>query len=294
VTGAPQRRLLPDGRRLHLQHGPIDLVIEAFGPPGEVARAYGQAEACFADLLATLVRDLPTLRQPIGDRKPALSGPVARRMVDAVWPHRAVFITPMAAVAGAVADEVLAALVAGRDLAKAYVNDGGDIALHLTPGERFAAGMVADLEAPAIDGIATITAAMPVHGLATSGRGGRSFSLGIADAVTVLARDGASADAAATLIANRVDLDHPAIERRPASSLRDDSDLGDIPVTVAVGPLAPAEIDAALASGAAEAERMRKTGLIVAAALFLRGRHRVVGDLPLLAPGQPHPSTSSG
>jgi ApbE superfamily uncharacterized protein (UPF0280 family) len=215
-------------------------------------------------------------------------------MVDAVWPHRAVFITPMAAVAGAVADEVLAALVAGRDLVKAYVNDGGDIALHLTPGERFAAGMVADLEAPAIDGIATITAAMPVRGLATSGRGGRSFSLGIADAVTVLARDGASADAAATMIANRVDLDHPAIERRPASSLRDDSDLGDIPVTVAVGPLAPAEIDAALASGAAEAERMRKEGLIVAAALFLRGRHCLVGDLPLLASGEPHPSTSSG
>jgi uncharacterized protein len=295
MTGAPQRRLLPDGRRLHLQHGPIDLVIEAFGAPGEVALAYGQAEACFADLLATLVRELAALRRPIGDRKPALSGPVARRMVDAVWPHRAVFITPMAAVAGAVADEVLAALVAGRDLVKAYVNDGGDIALYLTPGERFAAGLVADLEAPAIDGVATITAAMPVRGLATSGRGGRSFSLGIADAVTVLARDGASADAAATLIANRVDLDHhPAIERRPASSLRDDSDLGDIPVTVAVGPLAPAEIEAALASGAAEAERMRKAGLIVAAALFLRGRHRVVGDLPLLAPGEPHPSTSSG
>ena len=285
MTAAPQRRLLPDGRRLHLQHGPIDLVIEAFGSPGEVARAYGQAEACFADLLATLVRELAILRQPIGDPRPVLSGPVARRMVDAVWPYRAVFITPMAAVAGAVADEVLAALVAGRDLARAYVNDGGDIALHLTPGERFAAGMVADLEAPAIDGIATITDAMPVRGLATSGRGGRSFSLGIADAVTVLARDGASADAAATVIANRVDLDHPAVQRRPASSLRDDSDLGDIPVTVAVGPLAPAEVAAALASGAAEAERIRKAGLIVAAALFLRGRHRVVGELPLLRSG---------
>jgi len=180
MVGAPQGRLLPDGRRLHLQHGPIDLVIEAFGPPGEVARAYRQAEACFADLLATLVRDLPALRAPIGEPKPVLSGAVARRMVDAVWPHRAVFVTPMAAVAGAVADEVLEALAAGRELAKAYVNDGGDIALYLTPGERFAAGMVAELESPAIDGIAIIAAEMPVRGLATSGRGGRSFSLGIA------------------------------------------------------------------------------------------------------------------
>ncbi len=38
----------------------------------------------------------------------------------------------MAAVAGAVADHILAAMIAGRRLAKAYVNDGGDIALHLT------------------------------------------------------------------------------------------------------------------------------------------------------------------
>ena len=281
MVGAPQRRLLPDGRRLHLQHGPIDLIIEAFGPAGEVARAYGQAEACFADLLATLVRELPVLRRPIGETPPDVDGPVARRMAAAVWPHRAVFVTPMAAVAGAVADEVLAALVAGRDLARAYVNDGGDIALHLMPGERFAAGLVADLEAPAIDGIATIAAEMPVRGLATSGRGGRSFSLGIADAVTVLARDAAAADAAATLIANRVDLDHPAIERRPASSLRDDSDLGEIPVTVAVGPLPEDALAAALAAGAAEAERMRRAGLIVAAALFLRGRHRVVGEMQL-------------
>ena len=279
MVGAPQRRLLPDGRRLHLQHGPIDLIIEAFGPAGEVARAYGQAEACFADLLANLVRELPALRRPIGEAPPDLAGPVARRMAAAVWPHRAVFVTPMAAVAGAVADEVLHALVAGRDLARAYVNDGGDIALHLMPGERFAAGLVADLEAPAIDGIATIAAEMPVRGLATSGRGGRSFSLGIADAVTVLARDAAAADAAATLIANRVDLDHPAIERRPASSLRDDSDLGDLPVTVAVGPLPPQAIEAALDAGAAEAERMRRAGLIVAAALFLRGRHRIAGPL---------------
>ena len=279
MVGAPQRRLLPDGRRLHLQHGPIDLIIEAFGAAGEVARAYGQAEACFADLLATLVRELPALRRPIGETPPDLAGPVARRMAAAVWPHRAVFVTPMAAVAGAVADEVLHALVAGRDLARAYVNDGGDISLHLMPGERFAAGLVADLEAPAIDGIATIAAEMPVRGLATSGRGGRSFSLGIADAVTVLARDAAAADAAATLIANRVDLDHPAIERRPASSLRDDSDLGDLPVTVAVGPLPPQAIEAALDAGAAEAERMRRAGLIVAAALFLRGRHRIAGPL---------------
>ena len=67
-----------------------------------------------------------------------------------------------------------------------------------------------------------------MRGVATSGWRGRSFSLGIADAVTVLAATAAAADAAATIIANAVDLPgHPAIARRPASELEDDSDLGD-------------------------------------------------------------------
>src|SRR6185369_15658356 len=212
-------------------HGPIDLIIEAFGAPAEVELAYRQATDRFGDILPTLVRELPLLRRPVGDAWPLLQGPVARRMAEAVWPHRAVFITPMAAVAGAVADEMLQALVRGRALDKAYVNDGGDIALYLTPGHELRAGIFAS----ALDGVARLAHDQPVRGIATSGRGGRSFSLGIADTATVLA-----ATAAATLIANAVDIDHPAIERRPARDLDPDSDLGDLPVTVAVGPLPPA------------------------------------------------------
>jgi ApbE superfamily uncharacterized protein (UPF0280 family) len=276
LVGGPQRGWLPGGR-LHLQHGPIDLVIEAFGEAGEVARAYEQAAAAFEGLLARLVEELPVLRSRVGKRKPKVRGPVARRMAEAVWPHRAVFVTPMAAVAGAVADEILAALAAGPDLRKAYVNDGGDIALHLTPGQSFRAGIVADLAAPAIDGVATIGAETTVRGIATSGRGGRSLSRGIADAVTVLARDAAAADVAATLIANAVNIDHPAIRRRPAREAVHDSDLGHLLVTVEVGALPAEAVAAALDAGAAEAERMRAAGLIEAAVLLLRGEHRVVG-----------------
>jgi len=271
--------MLPGGR-LHLQHGPIDLVVEGFGAPDEVARAYDQAAERFEDLLATLVGELDLLRRPVGRALPKPTGPVARRMVAAVWPHRAAFITPMAAVAGAVADEVLAATVEGRKLARAYVNDGGDIALHLTPGTEFDAGVVFDIEAPNIDGIATIAADMPVRGIATSGRGGRSFSLGIADAATVLARSGAAADAAATLLANAVDVDHPAVCRRPARELDETSDLGDLPVTVGLGPLDGAAIDSALDAGVARAAAMRAAGLIEGALLALRGRWRVVGMAP--------------
>ncbi len=275
----PQAAWLPDGRRLHLQHGPIDLVIEAWGPPPAVAAAHARACARFDGLLAELVAELQQLRSP---EPGPLAGPIARAMAAAVRPFRPAFITPMAAVAGAVADAVLAAMTAAGELERAYVNDGGDIALHLAPGTAITAAIAA--RAGIADRV-TVRHADPVRGIATSGRGGRSFSLGIADAVTVLARTAAEADAAATIVANAVDLPgHPAITRAPAITLQADSDLGEIPVTTAVGPLDPAEIDAALAAGAARAEALRAAGLIAAAALFLHGTVRLVGPVPLAAP----------
>lgn len=281
MTGTAAR--LPDGR-LHLQEGPIDLVIGAEGEGEAVQQAYGAATSAFDGLLAGLAAELPLLRAPAGETPAAVQGPVARRMVAAVQPHRGVFVTPMAAVAGAVADHVLAAMVAAAPgLARAFVNDGGDVAFHLTPGARFELGLVPDLAAPALAGGAAVGFDDPVRGAATSGRGGRSFSLGIADAVTVLARTAAEADVAATLIANAVDLPgNPAVRRGPASAEDPDSDLGDRLVVLEVGELSEVEIETALAAGAAEAERMRTAGLIHAAALALRGRWRVAaGDLPM-------------
>jgi ApbE superfamily uncharacterized protein (UPF0280 family) len=275
MSAGPTRATLADGRRHHFQHGPIDLIVEAFGAATETVVAYEQAWHRFATVLKELVGELPLLRREIGGDLPR--GSTARRMWRACLPHRPDFVTPMAAVAGAVADEVLAAMVAGRDLAKAYVNDGGDIALYLSAGERFDAGLVFDLGHPALDGTATVAFADPVRGIATSGRGGRSLSLGIADSVTVLAADAAAADVAATLIANAVDADHPAIARRPAVDLDPDSDLGERPVTVAVGALDRDIVRAALNRGAGAAERMRHRRLIAGAVLSLDGETRVVG-----------------
>jgi ApbE superfamily uncharacterized protein (UPF0280 family) len=209
-------------------------------------------------------------------------------MHAATMPFAAGFITPMAAVAGAVADHLLAAMCAGRRLDRALVNDGGDIALHLSPGQSFRCGIVADLAAPGLDAIAEISGADRVGGIATSGRrckgqGGRSFSLGIADSVTVLAKNAAAADAAATIIANAVDLPgHAAITRRPACEIDPDSDLGDRPVTWDVGALAAAEVSAALEAGAGRARAAASAGLITAAILHLRGQRAIIGA-PMLA-----------
>jgi ApbE superfamily uncharacterized protein (UPF0280 family) len=272
---------LPDGR-LHLHEGPIDLVILADGSAPEVERAYRQAIDRFEGLLLSVVDELPILRRAAGDAPPHVQGPIARRMAAAVHPHRRTYITPMAAVAGAVADEVLAALTAGRDLARAYVNNGGDIAIHLAAGHSLKIGVAASDRRPGLAGIATLDAASPVRGIATSGFGGRSQTLGIADAATVLARDAATADAAATLVGNAVTVDHPAIRRLPARAVKDDSDLGDIPVTVAVGHLEPEAIAAALDGGVREAERLGRAGHVIAAMVVLRGHARVIGEAGLI------------
>ena len=274
----PQAHWLPDGRRLHLNHGPIDLVVEAFGAPAEMRLAYGQAATRFQTILNELVEELRELRRPAEPTPRHFAGSTARRMEAAVCAHTARFITPMAAVAGSVADEILAAMLGGRRLDRAYVNHGGDIALHLSPGTHMTLA-VAGTGNGFADRV-VIRAGDGVGGVATSGWRGRSFSLGIADAVTVLAATGAEADAAATVIANAVDLPgHPSVRREPAVKRAPDSDLGDRLVTVDVGVLTGDEVAQALKAGLVVAERLRRQGLIVAAALFLQGETLVCGNM---------------
>jgi ApbE superfamily uncharacterized protein (UPF0280 family) len=348
--------LLPDGR-LHLQHGPIDCLCRTWGEPAEVRRAYGQAAGFFATVLDDLCAELPLLRAALPTPPP--TGAVARAMHAACMPFADRFITPMAAVAGAVADAVLAAMIEGRDVARAFVNNGGDIAFHLAPGTSFRCGLLTDISAwaqadvvtadppgcvvpcpagqtesppertlvsatrarhgpprswetdpaptsrlappvsarnerariashrsaavaaPLLDGTFLLTADHPARGLATSGRackgrGGRSFSLGIADSVTILARTAAQADAAATIIGNAVDLPgHGAVDRRPASEIDPSSDLGDRLVTFDIGALTEQDIDTALDAGTVMADILRRDGKIEGAVLALCGRLRI-------------------
>jgi len=271
------------GNRLHLQDGPIDLIVEAVGAASDVEAAYAAAERRFAPILDDLCAELPLLRSSIRSGRPMPEGVIARRMWQACAPFSDVFITPMAAVAGSVAEEVLDAMMAVSDLWRAYVNDGGDIALHLAAGETMEIGLVDRPDRPQIYGAVSISAGQPIRGVATSGWRGRSFSLGIADAVTILAKTAAAADAAATIVANAVDLPgHPAIQRRPACERDPQSDLRSLPVTVEVGALNAAEVEAALAAGLAVAEDCIAKRLIGGAALHLSGQTVQTG-LPLLA-----------
>ncbi len=268
MSAAPQAMMLPDGRRLHLHHGPIDLIIEVWGLDREAC--YAAAIDRFQTILAGLVDDLKTLRGEI-TKNTVLKNPTSHRMQRAVSPFSDVFVTPMAAVAGAVADEVLYHMIQGHDVTKAYVNNGGDIAFHLTPGQSFTS-----LSA---SGTMVIPFADPARGLASSGWRGRSQSLGIADTVSVKAKTAAQADVAATLIANAVDLPgHPAIQRQPANEISPDSDLGDRLVTTEVGLLSVNDIAAALDAGVTRAADFCARDVILDATLLLQGHSRAIGD----------------
>jgi uncharacterized protein len=283
----PQIALLADGRRLHLQDGPIDLIVEAKGKGADVRVAYDAAARRFTGLLDELCEELTELRQAADPVRCALKGVVARRMHAAVAPFAADhFITPMAAVAGSVAEEILGPMMHAAQLDRAYVNNGGDIALHLTDGERFTVGLMDRPDRQGLMRTLVIDADDPIRGVATSGRHGRSFSLGIADAVTVLARTASQADAAATIIANAVDLPgHPAIVRCPANELQPDNDLGPRLVTRDVGELSDREIENALDAGARCAKQALAAGLIEGAALRLHGEAVVVGPRRIKAQG---------
>ncbi len=272
MTGALAQRLL-DGR-LHLQHGPIDLICECFGPANLVEQAYLRATTRFESVLDELVSELPALRS----EDQAVYGQIALYMKKAVSPFKPNFITSMAAVAGAVADTILAVMI-GPGISRAYVNNGGDIALHMSDGEQLVCAIAG------ANSTITLQSGGPVRGIATSGWRGRSWSFGIADSVSILGKTAAMADAAATMIANEVDLPgHPLVLRKPACTLQSDSDLGARLVTVGVAHLPIPDVWAALSRGEAAARQYRAEGLIESAALFLQGESRIVGKIALKEP----------
>ena len=274
--------MFPDGQRLHLQHGPIDMIVQAEGTVGAISEAYRRAAVRFDGLLQELVDELPHLRQPVTPGPSPLSGAVAQRMWHAAQMHLPQFVTPMAGVAGAGAQAILAAMVPADGITRAHVNNGGDIALYLGPGAApFRLGVVVDPARPTALGRLAIGPDSACRGVATSGAHGRSHSMGIADSVTVLAADAPAADVAATLLANAVDLPgDPAIRRTPAARLSPDSDLGDRPVTTGIGPLSLAQSARALDAGEAAAARMCAQRLILGAVLVLGAQVRIVGEVP--------------
>ena len=250
-------QLLLQENRLHLHHGPIDIIAHVEAPEEIRKCLYESASKRLSTVLEELVSELDLLKLPWSKNHPEPRGSIARKMLNAVNGSMR-FITPMAAVAGAVAEEIMETMILEANsidtslesIRRMYVNNGGDISFWLNNGDSFTIGVVENTETPELNTKVCLPYESPVRGVATSGWRGRSQSLGIADAVTVLASSSANADAAATLIANDVNAEYPGIVRIPACEVKDDSDLGMRLVTVDVPQLPERIISQALQCGA--------------------------------------------
>ena len=231
-----------EDNRLFLRHGPINIVLEAIGIDKDLA--YQNVKGYFETLLEQLVLDMELLKEEVVfNRK--FNNKISQSMQDATERYSPAFITPMAAVAGSIADNILRVLINNTNLEKAYVNNGGDVSFYLNKNQIMKTSLAA---IPNM--IAEIKYKDKSRGIATSGWRGKSFSRGIADSVTVLADNSAMADAAATMIGNAVDIhNHPKIKKQQANEMYEDSDLKNLLITVEVGLLTKVEIKEALKNG---------------------------------------------
>ncbi|MBN2823417.1 MAG: UPF0280 family protein, partial [Coriobacteriia bacterium] len=114
---------------------------------------------------------------------------------------RATGVGPMAAVAGAIAQRVAEGL--SKSSPEIIVENGGDIYV-MGHRDRTIAVWAADSPFSGKLGLRLHGEALPRAVCTSSGKIGHSVSFGRSDTVTVLAADGALADAAATALANRV------------------------------------------------------------------------------------------
>ena len=205
---------------------------------------------------------------------------IAIRAVRLVDPS----LTPMAAVAGAVAQEVCG-VAAGLGADRVIVNNGGDIALHLGPGQEAVVG----LKPPGREELCArliLDSGSGVGGVASSGWAGRSHSPGVADLVSVWAASAALADAAATLIAGACQTRGGGVETRPAAQVDPGSDLGQGMVTVRVGRLSRKQKEEAEAQGLEAAQRLQESGIIRGCFIDVQGVGAGIDPDGFLQPGK--------
>ncbi len=268
---------LQDGTVL-VQCGPLRMFIEArvgAVKQPELCRAAGRQAITFLERVA---KRLPALKVPAIRTDLTGDDPLVETMWRAALAADADDLTPLAAVAGTIADATADYLEA-RGMTRVVVNNGGDIAFRLKGAEVLSIGIREKIDESRVSGKVVIDAGMNLGGVATSGLGGRSLTRGVADAATVLANRAALADAAATAVANATFIESPAVERVPAESLDAGSDLGGLMVTTRIGTLTDAEIERALARSIVKAQNLVAFGAIFGAFVSVRGRGRATATL---------------
>ncbi len=249
--------------------GPMHLSIRAWRhgrAQTELAlRAGERAIDCLeriAALRGELSRSLAAVEMPAG------TDPLAVKMTDSVRAVGDRDLTPMAAVAGTIADAV-ADWLFERGATRVIVDNGGDIAIRLSAEETATVGIRPRTDSCQISHVLQLHGHRHSWGVTTSGRGGRSFTRGIASAVTTLAASASLADAAATAIANACYVEDAGIIQVPAEQVDPASDIAGLAVTLKVGSLSRKKKQLAVNRALAKADRLVRRKIIIGALVCL-------------------------
>jgi ApbE superfamily uncharacterized protein (UPF0280 family) len=254
-----------------VDYGPMRMFISA-SENGKPLVKLAEEGARFAmKVLEDLAKFLPVIKKKSLELEAEETFPdVVRRMIEATKKMEEPDLTPLAAVAGTSSD-VVADFIFSRRGTKIIVDNGGDIAIRLREGEVARVGVKTEIEAKHPTYLISIDSTMGIGGVATSGLGGRSFTKGIASAVTVLSETASLADAAATVIGNFTNVEDPNIMRSLAEKIYPDTDIAGEWVTIKVGELSQEKIEEALNRGLSRAYSICQKGLIHGAMIALQG-----------------------
>jgi len=267
-------RVLSNGTVV-IDRGPMLMSIFASARGAPNIKLAGEGGKRALEVLGVLASHRHIITQYI-DKIPSFDSlpPLIKKMAVAVRKFGNVRATPLIAVAGAAADEVADFIDSIGQTEKVIVNNGGDLSVRLRGDEKVSVGIKSDITERGISHILSFTYKDGIGGIATSGFGGRSFTTGIANAATVVAKDAMTADVAATLIGNATDMESCRVERTLAGKLYHSSDIPDLMITTKIGDLSLSEIEEALDRGMRMAEAFQREGLINGAFIAVKNQTR--------------------
>jgi ApbE superfamily uncharacterized protein (UPF0280 family) len=263
--------VLPGGSVL-AESGPMRLVISAsIGNVVQTKTALRAAEESYG-FLECVARHRKFLGRQFLETREQIRDPLALKMISSVLAIGDEDLTPMAAVAGTIADEV-ADFLFERGMTKVVVDNGGDVAIRADREDPVTVGIRPDVNDRAVSYVIGLDPDLRSHGVATSGLGGRSLTRGIASAATVVARTASLADAAATAVANASFLEDEQVLRRPAEEIDPYTDIAGLDITVKVGPLSEEMKSRAVSQSIRRAEDLVQRGVILGAFVAVQGMH---------------------
>lgn len=262
--------VLEDGK-VFVDHGPVSMVITAREGSRMLTELAAESFPVICRALGELADALPILRLYPDKIRGKMSPGLPDQMVRAVRAVKEPTLTPMAAVAGAMAD-LVADYLEARGAATVIVNNGGDIALRIHERQGVRMGIVTDIGRGQTDEIVTIHEEDGIGGVCTSGLGGRSLTRGIANGVTVFSKRCIQADACATHIANCSYIRSPQVVTKKAGEADPSSDIPDLDIVTDVGVLIAEEIRQGIAQMEKEAERQHRMGNLVRVVADIQGK----------------------